>query len=56
MNNSARSIKTHKDADLYIRDLRDGSPTRKDEARKALIRSGILTKNGNKKRRIVSWE
>lgn len=28
----------------------------KTEAKKALIRTGVLTRNGNLKKKIVSWE
>ena len=48
--------KTNKDIEMYIDQLKDGSTESKEEAKKALIRTGVLTKNGKKKRVIVSWE
>lgn len=56
MNNQVGRIKSHKEAENYIASLRDGAPGRKEEAKKALISSGVLNKNGYRKRKIVSWE
>lgn len=52
----ASRIKTHKEVKEYISKLTDGKPIRKKEAREALIRTGVLDKNGKKKSVIVSWE
>ena len=52
----ASRIKTHKEVKEYISRLTDGKPIRKKEAREALIRTGVLDKNGKKKSVIVSWE
>lgn len=49
-------MKSHNDVKVYLAQLQDGSPGRKKEAKNALIRSGVLNKNGNMKDVIVSWE
>ncbi len=48
--------RTKKDVDQYISKLLENSPESKEEAKNALIRTGVLKKNGKKKEVIVSWE
>lgn len=48
--------KSHSEVKNYISNLLEGGTDRKIEARNALIRSGVLKKNGAKKNVIVSWE
>lgn len=48
--------RTKKDVDQYISKLLENSPESKEEAKSALIRTGVLKKNGKKKEVIVSWE
>ncbi|MBQ6318572.1 MAG: hypothetical protein IJI23_02110 [Lachnospiraceae bacterium] len=45
-----------KDVEQYIAKLMEGSPESKKEAKDALIRTGVLKKNGKPKEVIVSWE
>ena len=41
----------------YLEELKQQPPEQaKDEAKKALIRTGVLTRNGKPKKTIVSWE
>ncbi len=54
--NNINKTKSHKDVEGYISSLLDGRPDRKSEAKDALIRSGVLSKNGATKKVIVSWE
>ena len=49
-------IKSHSDVKKYIKELRDGSPERKQQAKAALIKTGVLSKHGRRKERIVNWE
>ena len=56
MNGKETRIRTHKEAKAYIASLRDGSPNRKEEAKRALIKTGVLDRNGERKETIVSWE
>lgn len=49
-------LKSHAELSEYIKQMQDGKPNRNQEARTALIRSGVLKKNGEHKDRIVSWE
>ncbi len=53
---SVTNLKSHSDLDKYIKQLYDGKPNRKQEAKAALIRSGVLNKKGEQKDVIVSWE
>ena len=48
--------RTKKDVEQYISKLLENSPKSKEEARNALIRTGVLKKNGEKKEVIVSWK
>ena len=48
--------RTKKDVEQYISKLLENSPESKEEAKNALIRTGVLKKNGKKKEVIVSWE
>ena len=48
--------KTNKEVEQYIAKLMEGTPESKKEARDALIRTGVLKKNGKPKEVIVSWE
>lgn len=54
--NKLNKTKSHKDVEGYISSLLDGRTDRKSEAKDALIRSGVLGKNGAAKKVIVSWE
>ncbi|MBR2185805.1 MAG: hypothetical protein IJ857_00540 [Lachnospiraceae bacterium] len=54
--NKSSRLKSHKDLKQYLEQLNDGTPQRKQEAKDALIRSGVLKKNGKRKEIIVSWE
>ena len=54
--NNINKTKSHKDVEGYISSLLDGRSDRKSEAKDALIRSGVLSKNGATKKVIVSWE
>ena len=56
MTDSKIRKKTKKDVDQYISKLLENSPESKEEAKSALIRTGVLKKNGKKKEVIVSWE
>ena len=56
METEKRRVKSHKDVEAYINRLMDGKPERKKEAKDALIRSGVLKKDGSQKKVIVSWE
>ena len=49
-------LKSHKEVEQYLKKLHDGKPERKQEAREALIRTGVLDRNGKRKEVIVSWE
>ena len=55
-NDTSGRVKSHKEVIKYISELKDGYPSRKKEAREALIRTGVLNKNGKRKPVIVSWE
>lgn len=48
--------RTKEDVEHYISKLMDGSSESREEAREALIRTGILMKNGKPKETIVSWK
>lgn len=55
--NEARYLK---DMEIYIKRLEDEQVKSKEnayqEAKKALIRTGVMDKNGKMKKKIVSWE
>jgi len=64
MDEIVRLIDSEKDItramDSYISELKrvkKESPEKAyNDAKKALIRTGVMTKNGNMKKKIVSWE
>ncbi len=52
----AAHVKSHEEVKAKLLEMQDGNPKRKEEAKAALIRTGVLTKTGKKKKVIVSWE
>ena len=43
--------------DAYIERLKNQEPdTARENAMRALVRTGVVTRNGNPKKKIVSWE
>lgn len=59
-NHSAADMRLIKEMDAYIKKMKrqkgKSLEAARAEARKALIRTGVLDKDGRPKERIVSWE